>query len=141
MPSGSRRSQRRGYASQKRGGFADYIACARSHLGWLSLQRGDRSGARAHVEIAVTRWRELAKTYSYPFQWLALLPHLELLLDGPPSDEWCVSAAASIDMSQLKLPRSLERALEAVAASNPEDAGLRGTVEAALALARASGYL
>ncbi|HMJ15347.1 MAG TPA: hypothetical protein VK524_28220, partial [Polyangiaceae bacterium] len=123
------------------GGFADYIACARSHLGWLALQRDERAAARAHIQAAVTRWRELAKTYPYPFQWLALLPHLELLLDYPASDEWPASAAALLDATQLKLPDVLESALEDVAAAGPDDRTLRAKVEAALELARESGYL
>jgi tetratricopeptide (TPR) repeat protein len=123
------------------GEFADYVACARSHLGWLALQNGSRETARSHVQAAVTLWRELAKTYPYPFQWLALLPHLDLALDTPPSPEWCAAAAALLDSTQLKLPASLERALSEVAASNVEDSQLRVKMQAALELARTSGYL
>jgi serine/threonine protein kinase len=123
------------------GGFADYSACARAELGWLSLRRNDRARAETEIRAAVTRWRDLAKTYPYPFQWLALFPHLELSLEAPDPDDWRATARALLDSTQLRLPGALESALEAVAESTTEPADLRAKLTAALEEAKDAGYL
>ncbi len=124
------------------GGFNDYIACARAHAGWLDLRRGDLETARDHLRAAVTRWRDLAKSYPYPFQWLALLPYLEISLLDDDLSELRVLAAELLDAKQLQLPAPLEEALARIL-STPEGqtTELRVQVAAALETARQSGYL
>jgi tetratricopeptide (TPR) repeat protein len=60
-------------------GTRDYLGAAHAHQAWLSLQTGDLAAASAQAEQALQIWRSLT-TYVYPFQWIALLPLIEVAL-------------------------------------------------------------
>jgi eukaryotic-like serine/threonine-protein kinase len=60
-------------------GTRDYFGAARAHQSWLSLQAGDLAAVPAQAEEALQIWRSLT-TYVYPFQWIALLPLMEVAL-------------------------------------------------------------
>lgn len=62
-------------------GTRDYLGAAYAHQAWLSLQALDLKAAAAHAELALQTWRSLT-TYVYPFQWIAVLPLMEVALSS-----------------------------------------------------------
>lgn len=60
-------------------GTRDYLGVALAHQSWISLQIGDLESAGAQAEQALQIWRSLT-AYVYPFQWIALLPLMEVAL-------------------------------------------------------------
>ncbi len=94
----------------------DYVGAAHANLAWLSLRDGDRARARASALDAMQVWAELASVYPYPFQWMGLLPLLQLAAEDRDAERCrdLLRALCADTQQRLSEPvgKVLERALQ-----------------------------
>jgi serine/threonine protein kinase/tetratricopeptide (TPR) repeat protein len=111
----------------------DYLGAARAHQAWLALQRGDMAEAADRAEQALDIWRNL-KTYVFPFQWIALLPLLEISLSRGNLEQALSYVDPLLAPSQQHLPGAATDALARAKArfSEADRAGAKSSLDSAL---------
>lgn len=118
------------------GDWSSYRAAARGNLAWVAWRNGELDRARAHAEAALAGWRDSV----YPFQWLALWPLIDIMMQQNETEEALTLAQSMLAPSQQRLPVPIEQALaRALAAGNLETA--EPHLRHALQLARENRYL
>jgi tetratricopeptide (TPR) repeat protein len=85
-----------------------WCALAEANLAWVMLRRGQHSQAEQHVARARAFWRKMSTPY--PFQWTALLPHLELQLRAT-DPSWRDTVEALLSPAQHPLPDAVAQLL------------------------------
>jgi tetratricopeptide (TPR) repeat protein len=113
-------------------GLREYVAAALANLAWLHLKSGRRDEAYALAREAMEMWGSL--TLVFPFQWLALVPLLEMAVAREEFQEAAQYAAALLSPKQQVLwGSSTDALLRAQAAAAIDDAeGVRAAVTQAL---------
>lgn len=59
-------------------GMDDYVAAAYANLGWAHWKLKEAPQAQSALSESRRIWNDLATSYPYPFQWLGLLPQLQI---------------------------------------------------------------
>lgn len=99
----------------------DYIGVAQAALGWAAWRRDQPEDARRLSQAALDAWAQL--TFPYPFQWTGALTMLAAQASRAPLRELVAIAEKLLDAHQMRLPASINDALEAaVAAYRNEEA-------------------
>lgn len=102
----------RGYAKRSAdlaaaANMGDYLGAARANQGWVALRDGSVDLAVDLVREAVAIWARLAPVYSYPFQWIALLPSIQINLTRGRIDEALGAAQTLLSSTQQPLPGAI----------------------------------
>lgn len=101
----------------KANGFREYVAAALANQAWVQLRRGEREQAVSLARSALETWASL--TLVFPFQWLALLPLLEIAVLERDVSKAMQVANSLLLPTQQRVP---EHAMEALlAAMQPAD--------------------
>jgi len=87
-----------------------WSALAEANLAWVMLRLGECARAEQHVTRARAFWKKMSTPY--PFQWTALLPHMELQLRAA-DPEWLATARAIIGPELHPLPDPIADELQA----------------------------
>lgn len=89
-----------------------YIGVARANQAWVAWRRKELQQAEAHARAALALFSP-----TYPFQWLALMPLIDVLFHQDNLEQAILYARALLDPLQLRLPDELnawfERAIDA----------------------------
>ncbi|WP_437718328.1 AAA family ATPase [Sorangium sp. So ce448] len=115
------------------GKMKDYVGAAQANLGWVAFRAGEITRAESLLLAAMETWRSLA--YAYPFQWMALLPLLDIELGRDRLREAADLARAMLDPKQERLPDRLVAPLEGADGDAVARAGSAGAARALLAQA------
>ncbi|WP_437941796.1 serine/threonine-protein kinase [Sorangium sp. So ce341] len=115
------------------GKMKDYVGAAQANLGWVALRDGEIARAESLLLAAMETWRSLA--YTYPFQWMALLPMLHIELGRGRLTEAAELARALLDPKQQRLPDGLTELLEGVDEETAPHARSAGALRERLARA------
>jgi tetratricopeptide (TPR) repeat protein len=122
-------------------GMRDYIASARANEAWLALREARYADAEEHARAATQIWNSLT-LYPSPFQWMALLPLLKVILPRGGLEEAVACVAVVRQSTQQRLPGLAEKALilaQECWAIGDRD-GARGSIEIALNELTLLGY-
>jgi serine/threonine protein kinase len=113
-------------------GLREYIAAALANRGWVLLQDEDRDAADSVVREALDTWAAL--TLVFPFQWLALVPALEIAVARDDLQAAAKHCEALLSAKQQLLPGAATDALgRAVDTWRKQDAdGTRAALAQAL---------
>jgi serine/threonine protein kinase/tetratricopeptide (TPR) repeat protein len=84
--------------------MGDYLGAARANQAWVALRDGATDIAVRLARDATATWARLSPTYSYPFQWIALLPKMEVDLARGRTEEALRAAEALLGATQQPLP-------------------------------------
>lgn len=84
-----------------------YIGAARANQAWVAWRRNQARQAETHARAALALFAP-----TYPFQWLALMPLIDLLYQKNKLDEAIVYARELLAPIQLRLPDELNARLE-----------------------------
>jgi len=84
-----------------------YIGAARANQAWVAWRRQELEQTETHARAALACFAP-----TYPFQWLALMPLIDLLYRQDKLDESIVQVRALLDPLQLCLPDELNERLE-----------------------------
>jgi tetratricopeptide (TPR) repeat protein len=91
-------------------GMRDYVGAAHAHRAWCALREGNAQEALRWARAAVDTWSALT-SFSYPFQWTALLPLIEVEL-GQGNIEKAISCLKPLlNTSQQLLPDNATEAM------------------------------
>lgn len=119
----------------------EYVGAAKANLAWLAWHDGDVAEMQANAQAALESWRGYKTVY--PFQWLVLMPLIDLALSQERVSEAIDHMRALFDPEQQRLPDSLTQAMEgAIAAweqNEPETA--RDLATQVVELAAGARYL
>ena len=91
-----------------------YIAAGKSNLGWYFLTSGDVIQAKPLLQEAQIIWKALEDTYHYPFQWLGLLPLIEINLSEGNIEQAKTYSQTLLDDRLAALPADVTQVLQAL---------------------------
>lgn len=98
-------------------GMDDYVAAAYANLGWAHWQLKESAQAQSALDESRRIWNDLATSYPYPFQWLGLLPQLQIDFEAlshrddnrlfAPSRSQIDAITLLLDEKQQRLPDNI----------------------------------
>lgn len=120
--------------------MAGYVGIARANLGWVAYRRKNVSVAETEFRSALELWKSVPTPY--PFQWLALVPLVAILLIRRELNDAIDCALRLLEPSQAKLPDMLSSRLEAaiMAADQGHRSAALTALRRAIQTAHETGY-
>jgi len=120
--------------------MAGYVGIARANLGWVAYRRKNVSVAETEFRSALELWKSVPTPY--PFQWLALVPLVAILLIRRELNDAIDCALRLLEPSQAKLPDMLSSRLEAaiMAADQGHHSAALTALRRAIQTAHETGY-
>ncbi|NRD51754.1 serine/threonine-protein kinase PknK [Corallococcus sp. AB030] len=137
----TREAATRSLRAAEAGNMTSYVGAARANLGWVALREGRTGEARTECEAALQCWATTSRVY--PFEWLALLPLMQLdILEGC-LEEASRRVARLVEPTQQHLSEPLTAAIREAqkAWSSGREEVSRMGLQYILKAAQRAGYL
>ncbi|RKH31180.1 serine/threonine-protein kinase PknK [Corallococcus sp. CA041A] len=105
----TREAATRSLRAAEAGNMTSYVGAARANLGWVALREGRTDEARRECEAALQLWATTSRVY--PFEWMALLPLLQLNVSEARMAEAARQMERLLQTTQQRLPEPLTSAI------------------------------